>query len=121
MTGLVLEGGTFRGTFSAGFMDALIEENIEFPYIVGVSAGISNAASYVSKQFGRNLEIFKKYRNDKRYVGAGNYMRCKSYFGLDFVYDEIPNKLVPFDYEEYHKYKGRFLVGVTNAETGKFE
>lgn len=38
MTGLVLEGGTFRGTFSAGFMDALIEENIEFPYIVGVSA-----------------------------------------------------------------------------------
>lgn len=60
MTGLVLEGGTFRGTFSAGFMDALIEENIEFPYIVGVSAGISNAASYVSKQFGRNLEIFKK-------------------------------------------------------------
>ena len=35
MTGLVLEGGTFRGTFSAGFMDALIEENIEFPYIVG--------------------------------------------------------------------------------------
>ena len=121
MTGLVLEGGTFRGIFSAGFMDALIEENIEFPYIVGVSAGISNAASYVSKQFGRNIEILKKYRNDKRYMGAGNYMRCKSFFGLDFVYDEIPNSLVPFDYEEYHKYKGRFLVGVTNAQTGKLE
>lgn len=121
MTGLVLEGGTFRGIFSAGFMDALIEENIEFPYIVGVSAGISNAASYVSKQFGRNIEILKKYRNDKRYMGAGNYLRCKSFFGLDFVYDEIPNNLVPFDYEEYHKYKGRFLVGVTNAQTGKLE
>ena len=52
MTGLVLEGGTFRGVFSAGFMDALIEQNIEFPYVIGVSAGISNAASYISKQFG---------------------------------------------------------------------
>lgn len=119
MTGLVLEGGTFRGLFSAGFMDALIENNIEFPYIIGVSAGISNAASYVSKQFGRNIEILKKYRNDKRYMGVGNYKKCKSLFGLDFVYDEIPNSLVPFDYEEYHRYKGRFLIGVTDAQTGK--
>ncbi len=121
MTGLVLEGGTFRGIFSAGFMDALIEEKIEFPYIIGVSAGISNAASYVSKQFGRNIEILKKYRNDKRYMGAGNYFRCKSLFGLDFVYGEIPNSLVPFDYEEYHRYSGKFVVGVTNADTGRLE
>ncbi|MGN1089660.1 MAG: patatin family protein, partial [Huintestinicola sp.] len=120
MTGLVLEGGTFRGLFSAGFMDALIENNIEFPYIIGVSAGISNAASYVSKQFERNIEILKKYRNDKRYMGVGNYKKCRSLFGLDFVYDEIPNSLVPFDYEEYHRYKGRFLIGVTDAKTGKF-
>lgn len=121
MTGLVLEGGTFRGIFSAGFMDALIEHNIEFPYVIGVSAGISNAASYISGQFGRNLEIVKNYRNDKRYIGAGNYKKCGSYFGLDFVYDEIPNKLIPFDYEKFHSYKGKFMVGMTNAETGKFE
>ena len=121
MTGLVLEGGTFRGIYSAGFMDGLLEKNIEFPYIIGVSAGISNAASYVSKQSGRNIEILRKYRNDPRYMGLGNYRKCRSLFGLDFVYDEIPNSLVPFDYEEYHRYKGRFLVGVTNAETGKLE
>ncbi|MCM1523523.1 MAG: patatin family protein [Ruminococcus sp.] len=121
MTGLVLEGGTFRGIFSAGFMDGLIECGITFPYIVGVSAGISNAASYVSGQFGRNIEILKKYRGDKRYMGVKNFASCKSYFGLDFVYDEIPNSLVPFDYDTYHSYKGRFLVGVTNAETGKLE
>lgn len=121
MTGLVLEGGTFRGIFSAGFMDALIEQSIEFPYIIGVSAGISNAASYVSKQFGRNIEILKKYRRDKRYMGAANFLKCKSFFGLDFVYDEIPNSLVPFDYETFHSFDGRFIVGVTNAETGKTE
>ena len=56
---LVLEGGTFRGTFSAGFMDALIECGVHFPYVIGVSAGISNAASYVSGQFGRTWKFLK--------------------------------------------------------------
>lgn len=121
MVGLVLEGGTFRGTFSAGFMDGLIEAGVKFPYVTGVSAGISNAASYVSGQFGRNIEIFEKYRNDKRYIGAGNYRKCKSYFGLDFVYDEIPNSLIPFDYESFRGSDTRFMVGVTNALTGRTE
>ncbi|MDE6763305.1 MAG: patatin family protein [Oscillospiraceae bacterium] len=121
MTGLVLEGGTFRGIFSAGIMDAFIEEGIEFPYIVGVSAGISNGASYVSKQFGRNIEILEKYRNDKRYLSVGNYRKCRSMFGLDFVFGDIPRELVPFDYGEFRRYTGTCLVGVTNAETGKAE
>lgn len=121
MTGLVLEGGTFRGIYSAGIMDAFLEEGIEFPYVVGVSAGISNGVSYVSKQFRRNIEILDKYRNDKRYIGAGNYKKHKSLFGLDFVYGEIPQQLVPFDYETFHQYTGKCLVGVTNALTGKPE
>lgn len=121
MTGLVLEGGTFRGIYSAGIMDAFLEEGIEFPYVVGVSAGISNGVSYVSKQFGRNIEIMDKYRNDKRYIGTGNYKKHKSLFGLDFVYGEIPQQLIPFDYETFRQYEGKCLVGVTNALTGKPE
>lgn len=121
MTGLVLEGGTFRGIYSAGIMDAFLEEGIEFPYVVGVSAGISNAFSYVSKQFGRNIEILEKYRNDKRYLGMGNYTKCRSMFGLDFIFGDIPHELVPFDYETFKQYTGKCLVGVTNAETGKPE
>lgn len=119
--GLVLEGGTFRGVYSAGVMDAFLENGVEFPYIIGVSAGISNGVSYVSKQFARNREIMDKYRSDKRYIGARNFRICKSCFGLDFVFDEIPNKLVPFNYDTFYKYKGELKVGVTNAATGKFE
>ena len=48
-------------------------------------------------------------------------MKCKSLFGLDFVFDEIPNKLIPFDMDTYKKYPGKVLVGVTNAKTGKTE
>ncbi len=121
MTGLVLEGGTFRGIFTSGIMDAFIEEGIEFPYIAGVSAGISNGVSYVSKQFERNIIILEKYRNDKRYLSMRNYLKCRSMFGLDFVFGDIPKELVPFDYEEFHRYTGKCLVGVTNAITGRSE
>ncbi|EHP49538.1 hypothetical protein HMPREF9476_00991 [Clostridium perfringens WAL-14572] len=59
MVSLVLEGGTFRPIFSAGVMDALLDNNIIFPYCIGVSAGITNGFSYFSNQKGRNIEILK--------------------------------------------------------------
>lgn len=121
MPSLVLEGGTLRPIFSSGAMDALLDNDIMFPYCVGVSAGITNGVSYLSKQKKRNLEILEKYRNDKRYLSYRNYLKCKSMFGLDFVFNEIPNKLVPFDYETFNTYDGTALVGVTNAITGKIE
>lgn len=86
MPGLVLEGGTFRPIFSAGVMDAMLEHNILFPYCIGVSAGITDGFSYVSKQKGRNLEILRQYRHDKRYVGARNFLKCRSLFGLQFAF-----------------------------------
>ena len=121
MPSLILEGGTFRPIFSAGVMDALLDNNIMFPYCIGVSAGITNGGSYISKQRKRNLDILITYRNDKRYLGLRNFLKCKSLFGLDFVYGEIPSKLSPFDMETYQKYEGKVLVGVTNAITGKTE
>lgn len=120
MPSLILEGGTFRPIFSAGIMDALLDNNIIFPYCIGVSAGITNGYSYISKQKGRNLELLS-YRNDKRYVNIKNFLKYKSLFGLDFVFDEIPNKLVPFDNKTFLDYDGKVVVGVTNAKTGQVE
>ena len=51
MPGIILEGGTFRPIFSAGVMDALLDEDIMFPYMIGVSAGIcdGNAEPWESR------------------------------------------------------------------------
>lgn len=121
MPSLILEGGTFRPIFSAGILDALLDNDIMFPYCIGVSAGITNGVSYISKQKGRNIEILEKFRNDNRYLSLRNYLRCKSMFGLDFIFDEVPNNLHKFDMDTYREYDGKVLVGVTNAETGKTE
>lgn len=121
MPSLILEGGTFRPIFSAGIMDALLDNDIMFPYCIGVSAGITNGVSYLSKQRERNLQVIEKYRNDKRYLGFSNFLKCRSLFGLDFVFGEIPNTLLPFDMDTFQSYEGTALVGVTNASTGKPE
>jgi predicted patatin/cPLA2 family phospholipase len=102
-------------------MDALLTENIMLPYCIGVSAGIADGVSYISRQPQRNLEIMQKYRNDKRYMSRSNFKKEKSLFGLDFVYGEIPDKLIPFDRDTFFKYEGTCLVGVTNARTGQAE
>jgi len=121
MTGLVLEGGAFRGLFTAGVLDALLDIKAEIKYVVGVSAGATNAYSYVSKQRGRNLEIMERFMDNKRYISYGNLIRCKSLMDLDFVFDEIPNKHCIFDYKTFAEYDGKILAGAFNIETGEVE
>lgn len=121
--GLILEGGASRAYFSGGVLDGLLEEEIIADYVIGTSAGIANGLSYVSRQKGRNLRIAKEYLPDKRYMGFGHILNPKnrSYYNLDFVFDHIPNKHLPFDYEAFKNFKGNVVATVTNVTTGKAE
>ncbi len=122
-TGIVFEGGASRTIFSCGVMDAFIEKHIFPDYVIANSAGAANGVSYISKQKGRNLKIALDYGNDKRYMSLHNWFDSKnsSYYGLEFVYETIPNELLPFDYETFQAYKGEFYVVTTNVFTGKAE
>ena len=120
-TGLVLEGGALRAIFSSGVCDALLDGKIMTDYVIGVSAGIAYGVSYVSRQPRRNLEVVTRYAPDKRYMGMNNLVDKdnRSYFGLKFAYDTIPNELIPFDYDTFAAYPGEVEAVVTNLNTGK--
>ena len=121
-TGLVLEGGAFRTIFSCGVCDAFLDAELPLPdYTVGVSAGIAYGVSYLSRQKRRNLKLLMHYANDRRYMGLRNWLdpRNRSYFGLEFAYDTIPNQLVPFDYDAFAAYPGQAEAVVTDLTTGK--
>jgi len=119
MPALVLEGGTFRPIFSCGVMDALLEHDVHFPYVIGVSAGITNGISYISRQKGRNYDVLMTYRQDKRYLGMRNYLTDRSMFGLKFAFERIPNELIPFDWDAYFTSPAEVRVGLTEAATGR--
>ena len=50
MSGIVLEGGTFRPIFSCGIMDCLNDHDIMFDYCIGVSAS-KNIAKSIGNSF----------------------------------------------------------------------
>lgn len=119
--GLVLEGGGMRGVYTAGVLDALIKENYCADYLIGVSAGATNGASYISWQRERGKRTNINYIDDKKYLSFSNFIKTKSLFGLNFLLHDIPERLDPFDYESCFKSKCDYRVGVTNIETGKEE
>ena len=120
-TGLVLEGGAMRATYTIGVLDVLMENNIEFDGIIGVSAGAIHGLSYVAKQPGRNIRYYKKYASDKRFMSWSNFIRTGDLVGKDFCYSEIPWKLDPFDNETFKKSKTEFYAVAANIETGESE
>lgn len=121
--GMVFEGGASRTYFSTGVMDFFLEEKLYADYVIGVSAGIANAISYVSRQHGRNIEIAEKFLHDKRYMGMRHMLNPKkrSYYNVDFVFKEIPEKHIYFDNETFKNSDCETLACVTNIETGKAE
>jgi predicted patatin/cPLA2 family phospholipase len=120
-TGIVLEGGALRTIFSSGVCDAFLDADLMPDYVIGVSAGIAYGVSYVSRQKWRNLHIVTRYANDPRYMSWGNLFNPhnRSYFGLKFAYEDVPNGLIPFDYDAFAAFPGEVEAVVTNLNTGR--
>lgn len=119
--GITMEGGASRTVFSCGVTDVFLEEGIMPDYFIGVSAGIAYGISYLSGQKGRNLELATKYMGDKRYMGPKHLLKNRNFYNLAFVFDEVPNKLLPFDKDAFEAFPGKVVAGVTNIHTGKSE
>ena len=123
-TGLVVEGGGLRTIFSAGVCDAFLDLDLPLPnYTIGVSAGLAYGVSYLARQPRRNLKLVTTYANDPRDMSLRNLANPKnrSYFGLKFVYETIPTRLLPFDYDSFDAYPGTVEAVVTNLNTGLAE
>lgn len=118
-TALVLEGGGMRGVFTSGVLDWMIDHNITFPYLVGVSAGASNALSYASHQRGRGKYIFADLQVERHYLGMRNFWRHHSIMDMDLLYRELPESIWPYDYEAYRTNPMRVESVATSCLTGE--
>ncbi len=119
--GLVLEGGGMKGMYTAGVLEFLLEQNVEFANCYAVSAGACHLCSFLSKQRGRMYRISVDYLDDKRYCSVQSLLKTGDLFGADMCYREIPDKLNPFDYDTFAKYQGNAYAVVTNIRTGQPE
>lgn len=118
---LVLEGGGSRGFYTAGALDAFLDYNIEFDNCYGVSAGACYGQNFITKQRGRGYKINMEYMHDWRYCSKRSLILTGDMIGAKFVYDTLPNKLEPIDYEAFKKNPTQFYTVCANVETGEVE
>ena len=117
---IVLEGGGFRGMYTSGVLDCLMEQGINFSCTVGVSAGAMNGLNYAAGQIGRSARFNLQYRWDSRYVGVQAYRANHGIIGFDFVLDEY-NRFDPLNAEVFYRQDRRFVAVATSCLTGKAE
>ena len=115
---LVLEGGSFRGCYTSGVLDVLMENGINMQTTIGTSAGALNGYNYTAGEIGRAAKINLGYRHDHRYFGPIPTARNRGVVGFDFILDEIESE-IPFNWDRFNDPARRFLVTVTNCETGQ--
>ena len=118
-TGLVLEGGSMRGLFSAGVTDVLMEAGVVFDGLIGVSAGAAFGCNYKSNQPGRAIRYNVRFCQDARYCSLRSWLRTGDLYGADFCYREIPETLDPFDRAAFDRSEMEFQVVCTDARTGR--
>lgn len=116
--GLVLEGGGMRGIYTAGVLEYFMDQNLYLPYVIGVSAGACFGASYLSRQKGRNKKVNIDYITHPKYLSYKNFIKHRQLFGMDFLFDEIPNKIVPYDFQTFHSSTEEFVITTTDCQTG---
>ncbi len=119
--GLIVEGGGMKCAYSAGVLDKFLDNNIEFDYTIGISAGSANAASYLAGQRGRNLRFYTTHIHDDDYFGLKPFIKTGNLFGLQYIYKTLSNSdgKDPLDYEHIVNNPSEFVIVATNARTGK--
>ena len=120
-TALILEDGGLRGVFTCGVLDCFMDKGIRFPFTVGVSAGACNGLSYMSGQRGRakssNIDLMDKHH----YVGFKYLLTQGCIMDYKLLFEDFPEKIIPYDYEAYFANTDRFVMVTTNCLTGKAE
>ena len=119
MNGLVLEGGGMRGLFTAGVLDTMMDENLVFDGMIGVSAGALFGCNYKSRQKGRALRYNINLRNDPRYMGLRTLLKTGNIVGPEFAYHVVPFEIDKFDSETFRSNPMEFWMVCTDIVNGK--
>lgn len=116
---LIVEGGAMSCIFSAGILDRFIAANFyPFTYYLGVSAGASNLAAYLGRQYGRNYKVYTEYCLNKAFKNGWRFLRGGHFIDIDWLW-EVTERDLPIGLEHIAEYGERFKIIATCASTGE--
>ena len=117
--GLVLEGGGLRSLFSEGVFDVMLEHDVCFDGMIGVSAGASIGCNFKTKQIGRGLRYNSRFADDKRYISLWSLLTTGDLVSKDFGYHTIPIEYDVVDEKTFEDNPMECHVVCTDVDTGE--
>ena len=117
--GIILEGGAMRSIFSAGVLDFFLDNDIHVPNVIAVSAGAYAGMNYVSEQRGRVMDAIIKPLEKEKYLGVRTFLKKGTFFDMYLLFDEIPKRKAPFDFDKFTMSAKRFVISTVNCLTGE--
>lgn len=117
---LVFEGGGYRAGYTAGMADVLLENEIFFPFVCGLSAGASNTVNYLSRDRWRTRWAFTELAGDPRAGGTRSMLRGNGYINADYCYRGlIDQDIAPFDWETFSHNPADLRIQAFERDTGR--
>lgn len=117
---LVFEGGGYRGAYTAGMVNLLLEKGIYFDYACGISAGSSHTINYVSRDQTRVHMAFLAIDGAQPVGGMASFLRGRGYFNADYLYEGcIRDGFCGFEWDTFCANPARIRIQAFEAATGK--
>lgn len=116
--GLVLEGGGFRGAYTAGALSWLIDHDITFDYGTGISSGAMHLCFFLEKQKEYMRVTSVEYMSDKTIVGLYPLLHEGKYVGYDRMFDDLLVNEVGFTCDGLKELNTKNEIGLFDVEKG---
>ena len=120
-TALIFEGGGMRASYSAGFLNNLLENEIYFDYVAGISAGSSHSINYLSRDRSRAKRSFVDLVLDPEFGGWKSFFKGQGFFKSDYIYEKTsePGASLPFNFDKFMANPAQLRIGVFERDRGE--
>lgn len=118
---LIFEGGGMRASYTAGFLNNLLENQLYFDYVAGISAGSSHTVNYLSRDPERARRSFVEIVQDPNFGGWKSFFKGEGFFRSQYLYEEtsLPGGVLPLDFETFMANPAQLRIGMFERSLGK--
>lgn len=118
---LMFEGGGMRASYTSGSVATLIEQNLAFDFVCGVSAGASNTVNFLSSDVARTRKSFVDLVLDPRFGGWRTFLQGKGMFSAHWIYQEagLPDGPLPYDMAAFLANPAELGIQAFDRDTGE--
>jgi predicted patatin/cPLA2 family phospholipase len=120
---LIFEGGGMRASYTAGFVNTLLENEIYFDYVAGISAGASHCVNYLARDIQRSKQSFVDLVLDPNFGGWRSFFRGEGFFRAAYIYEQTPypGASLPLNFEAFMANPARLRIGAFERDSGEMK